>query len=353
MRRCSPSAGSVSGSSSECRFGPDTVSCLTPYRPPGPTGHKILYCFVRTQVISEQTEQEHVDPPEEAFAALGDETRLRILLELARVANERGVGAGLGFSELRQRVGVEDSGRFNYHLDKLSEGFITKRDGQYIPLGPTMEVASAIHVGTYSSDTGDHSTESDWNCPECGDRLLLRYTGEILFLRCERDDGYLLAYGIPSGAFEGRSLDELAAVTYLRMMSEINIARQGICPQCWGHTRVSYPVEPEAPPQLHAVGDAVQTRPVCDRCWLRYNVPPRAVVTSTPSVQSLLRRHGLDPVRAPITGRARDTTLHWEVSVDREDPVNATVRFELGTDTAAFDIDEDARILDRRYSGQA
>jgi DNA-binding transcriptional ArsR family regulator len=303
--------------------------------------------------MSERTEQESVDLPETVFSALGDETRLRILLELAAVANERGVGAGVSFSELRQRVGVEDSGRFNYHLDKLSGSFITKREGQYIPLGPTMEVASAVHAGTYSSEPGEHSTESDWHCPECDDRLLLQYTGELLFLWCERDDGYLLAYGMPPGAFEGRSLEELAAVTYRRATMEINTARQGICPRCWGHTRVSYPVDPEAPPQLHAAGDAVQTRLVCDRCWLRYNVPLRAVVASSPTVRSLLRRDGLDPVRAAITGQAGDTTLDWAVSVDEEDPVRASVRLELGTDGVAVDLDEDARIIDRRHSGQA
>jgi DNA-binding transcriptional ArsR family regulator len=96
--------------------------------------------------MSERTERESVDLPEEVFSALGDETRLRILLELAAVANERGVGAGLSFSELRQRVGVEDSGRFNYHLDTLSGGFITKRDGQYVPLGPTVTF-SAVNGG--------------------------------------------------------------------------------------------------------------------------------------------------------------------------------------------------------------
>jgi DNA-binding transcriptional ArsR family regulator len=302
--------------------------------------------------MSERTEQESVDLPETVFSALGDETRLRILLELAAVANERGVGAGLSFSELRQRVGVEDSGRFNYHLDKLSGSFITKRDGQYVPLGPTMEVASAVHAGTYSSEPGEHSTESDWHCPECGDRLLLRYTGELLFLWCERDDGYLLAYDIPSGAFEGRSLDGLAAVTYHRATMEINTARQGICPQCWGHTSVSYPVDPEAPPQLHAAGDAVQTRLVCDRCWLRYNVPLRAVVASSPTVQSFLRRNGVDPVRAAVTGQAGDATLNWAVSVDEEDPVCASVRLELGTGEVAVDLDADARTLDRRHSNQ-
>ena len=301
--------------------------------------------------MSERTEQSQSELPDGVFSALGDETRLRILLELAQVANEHGVGAGVSFSELRQRVGVEDSGRFNYHLNRLSKGFVTKRDGQYVPLGPAMEVAAAIYAGTYSHGE-EHTAESDWNCPDCDDSLTLWYGGSLLVLQCE-DDGFLLAYGIPAGAFDGRSLQELAAVTYHRAMTEINTARQGICPQCWGHTTVSYPAEPDAPPQMHASGDVTWTRLVCDRCWLRYNVPLRAVVASTPSVQALLRRHDLDPVRAPITGQTGGVTLHWEVTLDGDDPANATVRFELGGDEVAFDLDADARVLDRRSSGRA
>lgn len=133
---------------------------------------------------------------------------------------------------------------------------------------------------------------------------------------------------------------------------EINTARQSICPQCWGHMSVSYPTDSEASPQLHAAGDTVQTRLVCDRCWLRHNVPLRAVVASPPTVRSLPRRNGVDPVRAAITGQAGDTTLNRAVSVDEEDPVCASVRLELGTGEMAVDLNADARTLDRRHSNQ-
>ena len=75
---------------------------------------------------------------------------------------------------------------------------------------------------------------------------------------------------------------------------------------------MSYPVDPDAPPQLSAPGDTVPTQILCDRCWLRYNVPLRAVVASTPTVQSLLRRYDLGPLRTPLTGYAEDVPLDWD-----------------------------------------
>lgn len=86
-------------------------------------------------------ETDVVGSPENAFSVLGDEVRLEILLVLAEQMGEK---SGLTFSELRERVGVKDSGRFNYHLDKLGDGFIKKTDDGYVPRYPGLAVVSAV-----------------------------------------------------------------------------------------------------------------------------------------------------------------------------------------------------------------
>ena len=134
--------------------------------------------------MSGDTEAKHVDPPDEVFSALGDETRLRILLELTAVVNEHGWGTGLSFSELRERVGIEDSGRSNHHLDTLSGRFIRKREGRYVPQGPGMSVASAVYADRYdgAGDGDPHTTTSDWPCPMCDRQLTLSYGGHCSFV---------------------------------------------------------------------------------------------------------------------------------------------------------------------------
>lgn len=77
----------------------------------------------------------------EAFDTLADETRLGILRALVR-ADEP-----LRFSDLRERVGVRDSGRFDYHLDRLLGGFVERRDERYALTDTARERLSAASDG--------------------------------------------------------------------------------------------------------------------------------------------------------------------------------------------------------------
>lgn len=69
----------------------------------------------------------------DAFEILGNDTRLAILLALWE-AKEPGPPfaepseRAVSFSELRDRVGVKDSGQFNYNLDKLVGAFIEQAE---------------------------------------------------------------------------------------------------------------------------------------------------------------------------------------------------------------------------------
>lgn len=71
------------------------------------------------------TEGGQVDPAT-AFDLLSDETRVRIVTELRE---ER---EGLRFSTLCDRVGAEDTGRFNYHLGRLQGRLVRKEGERYV-----------------------------------------------------------------------------------------------------------------------------------------------------------------------------------------------------------------------------
>lgn len=69
----------------------------------------------------------------DTLGLLSDETRVRIVLALEAAPEE-----GLRFSELRERSGVEDAGRFNYHLEQL-RGNLVGKSGKTYRLTPTGE----------------------------------------------------------------------------------------------------------------------------------------------------------------------------------------------------------------------
>jgi hypothetical protein len=66
------------------------------------------------------------------FELLSDDTRVRIVSELFAARGS------LRFSTLCDRVGVEDTGRFNYHLERL-RGALVAKDGEGYVLTPTGE----------------------------------------------------------------------------------------------------------------------------------------------------------------------------------------------------------------------
>lgn len=229
--------------------------------------------------------------PEEAFAALGDQTRVEIILELARVANKQEPGSGLTFSELREQVGVSDSGRFNYHLNQLVPTFVRRDEDRYYAGYAALAMTSAVHAGLYDHDGGTETADAGWDCWQCGSPVSIVYESEesTLMLDCP-EHGVLVGYPAPPGARSGRSLEELMDVVFLRALSEMSLCRKGVCQRCWGTVSVTQPAD--SPSAVEAPDNYRMVSVRCDTCWLAYQVPLRILVASDPQVLAFYREHG-------------------------------------------------------------
>ncbi len=286
-----------------------------------------------------------VESPQAAFSVLGDETRLSILLELAREAGERGPEAGLSFGTLRERVGVTDSGRFNYHLDRLRSGFVEKVDGEYRARYAGLQVVSTVYAGVYD-DTGRATAESSTECPECGVPLEIRHEDARLELRCA-EHGLLTGYPVPPGALESRTLPEALTLAMRRAMSEMALSLDGICQRCWGRVDLDWPVDPSQAGETP--GEWRWAQVDCERCWLRYQVPLRTLVTALPVVRSLYTRHGYDQVDAIVGPRATGYPGVCTVTVEDGRP---TVTVDLDDETLTLSLDGDLRLRDATSDGR-
>lgn len=290
----------------------------------------------------------HPGSPEAAFSVLASETRLAVLLELATVTNERGSGAGLTFSELRRRAGVEDSGRFNYHLEQLQEGFIEKDGEEYVARYPGLAVVSAVYAGTYGGsgpDENDRTTRLETNCP-CGEPLTVTYESDddLVAFRCETH-GLMTAFPVPPGAASDRSLEALGSVAIDRMLANMYLATRGVCPRCWGVIDVAYPVEPTTD-ELAEV-EATAARVGCRRCWLRYELPLRSLVAAQPVVRAFYREHGLAPEEILFGNNATGREEVCTIALDEtEAPERAAVTIELDDDVLELALDDGAALLD-------
>lgn len=117
----------------------------------------------------------------EALEALGNEHRIAILRTLAET------NGPLSFSELRKRVGIDDTGRFNYHLKELLGRFVRETDEGYqlgyagervvVAVGD-IEPQAAVTAGDGGTTADDAARE---RCPVCGepdcDRLIHVHLG--------------------------------------------------------------------------------------------------------------------------------------------------------------------------------
>ncbi|WP_435345575.1 DUF7347 domain-containing protein [Haloarchaeobius sp. HRN-SO-5] len=98
----------------------------------------------------------------DALEVLGNEIRMAILRELAD-ADEP-----LAFSTLRERVGVRDTGKFNYHLSRLCEYYVRQTELGYELGHAGTRVVSAADPERAPSRTDGGSATGD-SCPVCGE----------------------------------------------------------------------------------------------------------------------------------------------------------------------------------------
>ncbi|WP_256299112.1 ArsR/SmtB family transcription factor [Haloarchaeobius salinus] len=106
----------------------------------------------------------------DALDVLGHEHRIAILRALAEADGP------LSFSALHARVGMRDSGKFNYHLSRLCEYYVRETDEGY-ELGHAGErIISAADPGAAGADGGTATTDGGMpgsagveRCPVCGD----------------------------------------------------------------------------------------------------------------------------------------------------------------------------------------
>jgi hypothetical protein len=77
------------------------------------------------------------------------------------------VGNGRELAEHRERVGIRDTGKFNYHLTKLCEYFVRQTESGYeLGHAGTRVITAATPMAEDEFDV----SEEDNSCPLCGEQ---------------------------------------------------------------------------------------------------------------------------------------------------------------------------------------
>ena len=294
--------------------------------------------------------------PEEAFAILGDETRLNIVRVLWRAGafheydDVDDTAGTLSFSELRRRVDVDDNGRFNYHLSKLVPHFVRKTDEGYRLSGGGKRIARTVVAISGEHDV-DVAGEVDAACPACGGDVTVTYEDQWLRFTCTRCDGLfgdaapngtLLNAPFPPPGLVGRTPEDALGTELYRCMLDLTSMMQGVCPECASAVRGSLSVCDEHDAALGQSCSTCRTPFAawgdlrCGTCLFAKRLPVELCAMALPPVIGFLYARGtnvlapslddlFEVVRSRVTTTVTETPPGVVVAIGGDDGVTLTL----------------------------
>ena len=296
--------------------------------------------------------------PEDAFAVLGNETRIEIL----RVLGESGVP--MSFTALREAVGIRQGGQFNYHLDKLVGHFVDKTDDGYALRQPGRRVVEAVLSGAVTHHPELEPTDVDFKCLLCGAPIRISYRSERVELYCtacsgqygqhveerassfDSQSGYLGGYQIPPAGLEDRSPDGLLTASSLWSHLESVALANELCPRCGAVVDISITVcEDHARTggrcPMCDNRHAVQVEQSCENCHFTRSGMAINILASTLELRMFVAEQGIDPI-------VEGFKWGWDCAeeVHSIEPFRADFTFEVGEESMTLHTGEGLKLLD-------
>ena len=301
--------------------------------------------------------------PDDAFATLGNETRLGILQALGRA------GADLSFSELRDRVGVADSGQFNYHLEQLVGHFVRKTDEGYQLRRAGRRVVEAVLSGAVTDAPDPDRTRVEETCELCGAPIEVARDGGSIAMYCTEcagryshaygedrtgrraDEGYLGRLPLPPAGLRDRTPTEVLRAAWTWGNLEILAMSAGICPRCSATVdrtlRVceNHDTSGGLCPECHN-RQAVRLTVPCTNCIFGSGGIFGITLVSNTHLLDLITDHGLNPVVPDSTRPVNEIHGDYEEDLLSRDPFRARFAFDVGGDTPAPVVDDDLEAVE-------
>lgn len=314
--------------------------------------------------MSDDTDDATTLSPDDAFAVLGNETRMEILQMLGEADGE------LSFSELLDRVGLRDSGNFNYHLDELVGHFVRRTDTGYRLRQTGRRVVEAILSGAVTESPVLEPTRIEKPCSYCGTPIEVSYLEEQVRKYCTEcvgtygvkrvageslvpeEYGYLGSLNLPSAGVRGRTPMGILEAAYTWSLLEHFAWGAGVCPRCSASVDTSVSICEDH--------DAVDGP--CSRCDGRYAARIHYHCTNCiseheglfvdhlltdPDLLQFLLEHDVNPL-SPPPKRFSAAVWVYDEEILGTDPFEAQFTFAIADDSLVLSVDDDLNVVDVR-----
>jgi len=229
---------------------------------------------------------------------------------------------------------MEDSGKFNYHLEKLRGVYVEEVEGGYVPTASAIALYEAV-MANRPTESVPVEFEIDESCPNCASGLRGQYEQEFLTVECPSCDLFWgLTYRFPKNGLAVREGDGVYEALYDRMMHHVGLARTGQCPSCAGITSLTVPrerLDEESTPTAEMT---------CETCSWFVTVDIVSALQFEPQVTNALLELGI-PISESSSMRATEQVLPDVTGrVGSDDPSHATIRITYDNAVAEIAVDD-------------
>ncbi|WP_255149430.1 DUF7351 domain-containing protein [Halorarius halobius] len=269
--------------------------------------------------------------PSEAFARLGDATRMEILDALAAVDEGCVRRVTRGFTDLFEATDAETTAGFSYHLRQLRDEYVEEVEDGYRLTYAGLAVVRETAAGTFT-ERFDHDPISVPDpCPFCEGALVATGEDNVLTVACDDCDRDVLALPFPPGGHATHDDEALLDAFDRHHRHRVQVFREGSCPECGGATDRAVEMSDERPRATFE----------CTACGDGLRCPVALTVLEHPAVVSLYHEHGEDVRDHPVWNVGPE----WTETVLSEEPVCVRVGVRVGEDHLAVLVGEDCSVV--------
>jgi len=302
--------------------------------------------------------------PNEAFAILGNEIRLEVIQVLWRAdaAHEYDDGSDIAetisYSELQKEVGIEDNGKFNYHLSRLAPHFVRRTNDGYRLSSAGKQIARTV-VSVSGTDHLDFSAELETDCPLCGEQLAVSYEDQWLRIRCteceglfgdEAPTGTLFLTNYPAAGLNGRNPEQALATGLYRCALDITYMMYDICRECAGRVSASVTVcDTHNSRENQPCASCGTPFPVwadmrCDTCGFAKRLPIEMFVTGFTMITGIISNHEED-IHSVSFDEAVDLLQNSVESSVSTEPLRISITMKIEPTSFTITLDDDMNII--------
>lgn len=285
-------------------------------------------------------------PPEEIFAAVGDERRIEILWMLYD-AYLQGPPYELSFSELHSRISADmTSSQSNYHLQQLVGHFVKKTNYGYRLHTAGKHLCQALRAGVFHTPKDRITVDAEFYCHYCQTPVEAIFDDERVDVQCPGCEYIYIGKSVelPIEEFE----DAAAAFTQFSkyIHHKIRGFARGVCTSCGNALGAKICQCDQLSLKIMQPPDKVAVDRSCDHCGHRGYLGIGVALLTDPELICFCYEHGVDVLSTPFWElEFAATSKH--TTVLSSDPWEVALHVTYGGDTLELIVDGDLNIVER------